>query len=87
VKNAGKFYIDVGWVNPTMPDTCAVARKIRTGMVHRNGGPLDANAPFGGYEQSGNGQSGNGQSGNGREFGSHGLQEFMEAKAIMGYNA
>ena len=55
----------------------AVARRMRTGMVHLNGAPLDVNAPFGGYKQSGNG----------REFGSHGLKEFMESKAIMGDNA
>lgn len=55
----------------------SVARQIRTGMVHLNGAPLDSNAPFGGYKRSSNG----------REFGYHRLKEFMEAKAIMGYNA
>ena len=51
-----------------------VARRMRTGMVHLNGARLDNNAPFGGYKQSGNG----------REFGSHGMKEFLEAKAIFG---
>ena len=55
----------------------AVARRMRTGMVHLNGAPLDPNAPFGGYKQSGNG----------REFGRHGFREFLEAKSIMGYSA
>jgi len=50
-----------------------LARNIRAGMVHINGAPLAADAPFGGYKQSGNG----------REGGSHGLHEFLEVKAIM----
>jgi aldehyde dehydrogenase (NAD+) len=52
-----------------------VARRLRAGMVHLNGAPTDISAPFGGYKQSGNG----------REWGQHGLQEFLEIKAIMGY--
>ena len=55
----------------------AVARRIRTGMVHLNGAPLQLDVPFGGYKQSGNG----------REFGAHGLREFLEAKTIFGDNA
>ncbi len=55
----------------------AVARRLRTGMVHLNGSPLDNKAPFGGYKQSGNG----------REFGAHGLKEFLEVKSIFGGNA
>ncbi len=54
-----------------------IARQIRTGNVHLNGAPVDNNAPFGGYKQSGNG----------REWGAHGFEEFLEIKAIMGYNA
>jgi len=45
--------------------------------VHLNGAPVDNNAPFGGYKQSGNG----------REWGAHGFEEYLETKAIMGYNA
>ena len=52
-----------------------VARRLRTGMVHLNGASTDANAPFGGYKQSGNG----------REWGREGLKEFLEVKAMMGY--
>ncbi len=47
---------------------------MRTGMVHLNGAPADAKAPFGGYKQSGNG----------REWGRYGMEEFMETKALMG---
>ncbi len=54
----------------------AVARRLRTGMVHVNGAPLTQDAPFGGYRQSGNG----------REFAAHGLREFLEAKSIYGDN-
>jgi aldehyde dehydrogenase (NAD+) len=52
-----------------------LARRLRTGMVHLNGASTDANAPFGGYKQSGNG----------REWGREGLKEFLEVKAVMGY--
>ncbi|MGQ9425395.1 aldehyde dehydrogenase family protein [Gilvimarinus sp. F26214L] len=54
-----------------------VASRMRTGMVHINGAPVDVRAPFGGYKQSGNG----------REWGAHGFDEFLEIKAVMGYEA
>ena len=57
--------------------TCAVARRIRTGQVHINHPAWDPFAPFGGYKRSGNG----------REYGEHGLGEFLETKAILGYGA
>ena len=53
------------------------ARQIRTGMVHLNGAPLDNNAPFGGYKESGNG----------REWGHYGFEDFLEVKSIFGYYA
>ncbi|NNC76860.1 MAG: aldehyde dehydrogenase family protein [Woeseiaceae bacterium] len=52
-----------------------VAARLRAGMVHINGASLDAMAPFGGYKQSGNG----------REWGHHGIDEFLEVKSIYGY--
>lgn len=52
----------------------AVAARMRTGMIHLNGAPADARAPFGGYKQSGNG----------REWGHYGVEEFMETKSMMG---
>ena len=54
-----------------------IASRLRTGMVHINGAPLDALAPFGGYKHSGNG----------REWGARGLEEFLEVKSIYGYEA
>ena len=50
----------------------SVARRLRTGQVEVNGGRFNANAPFGGYKQSGIG----------REYGRHGLEEFLEIKSI-----
>jgi aldehyde dehydrogenase (NAD+) len=67
-----------GYISAGDPERAKkVARLIRTGNVHLNGAPVDQNAPFGGYKQSGNG----------REWGRHGFEEFLEVKAIMGYNA
>jgi aldehyde dehydrogenase (NAD+) len=53
----------------------SVAARLHTGMVHINNAPLDAQAPFGGYKQSGNG----------REWGPHGIAEFLEVKSVYGY--
>ncbi|WP_181801119.1 aldehyde dehydrogenase family protein [Streptomyces shenzhenensis] len=50
----------------------AFARRLDTGMVHINGARLNLLAPFGGYKQSGNG----------RELGVHGLEEFLQPKAL-----
>ena len=55
----------------------AAAAQIRAGNVHINGAGPDFAAPFGGYKQSGNG----------REWGVFGLEEFLEVKAVMGYEA
>ncbi len=52
-----------------------IAAQMRTGMVHINGAELEALAPFGGYKQSGNG----------REWGAHGIDEFLEVKSVYGY--
>ena len=53
-----------------------VAAQIRSGQVHINYPPWDPNAPFGGYKRSGNG----------REYGVEGLEEFLETKAVLGFN-
>jgi aldehyde dehydrogenase (NAD+) len=50
----------------------AIARRMRAGQVDINGAQFNPFAPFGGYKQSGNG----------REYGRHGLEEFLEIKAI-----
>ncbi len=53
----------------------SVAKRIRAGNVHINGARVDFAGCFGGYKQSGNG----------REWGEAGLEEFLELKAIFGY--
>ncbi len=50
----------------------AVGRRIRAGQVQINDGAFNICAPFGGF----------GQSGNGREFGTWGLEEFLETKSM-----
>jgi acyl-CoA reductase-like NAD-dependent aldehyde dehydrogenase len=52
----------------------AIARQLRTGQVVINGEPLNLQAPFGGY----------GQSGLGREYGRYGLEEYFEIKSLQG---
>ncbi len=54
-----------------------VASQLRTGNVHLNGAGVDFKAPFGGYKKSGTG----------REWGEFGFEEFLEVKAVMGYQA
>lgn len=54
----------------------AVANRIRAGRVYVNGAPFDRSLPFGGYKQSGNG----------REFGVFGFEEYLETKALVGFD-
>jgi len=49
-----------------------MARRIRAGMIHINGGGQGFDCPFGGYKQSGNG----------REWGEFGFEDFLEIKTI-----
>jgi len=53
-----------------------VARRVRSGMVETNGKGFGQGSPFGGYKQSGNG----------REGGTFGLHEFLETKAVSGWD-
>ncbi len=53
-----------------------VARQLRSGMIDMNGQARSSGSPFGGYKQSGNG----------REGGIWGMEEFLEVKAIGGWN-
>jgi len=54
-----------------------VGRRIRAGRVTINGTPGDMSIPFGGFKRSGNG----------REWGEHGLRDFLEVKALIGAEA
>ncbi|WP_076485520.1 aldehyde dehydrogenase family protein [Rhodobacter aestuarii] len=49
-----------------------VARRLRAGAVHINGGGLGWGTPFGGYKASGNG----------REGGMQGLEDYQEVKSL-----
>ncbi len=49
-----------------------VARRIRAGQVDINGGKFNLLAPFGGFKHSGHG----------REFGVHGLEEFLTTQSL-----
>jgi len=51
----------------------AVASRLRAGQVLLNGAQGDMHTPFGGFKQSGNG----------REWGEHGLRDFLEIKAVV----
>jgi len=53
-----------------------VATRLRAGQVHLNYPDWSPYAPFGGYKQSGNG----------REYGTAGLEEYLETKAILGWS-
>jgi len=52
----------------------AVARQLRSGIVMINGISVKADAPFGGYKQSGNA----------REWGKYGLEEYLVTKHLAG---
>jgi aldehyde dehydrogenase (NAD+) len=54
-----------------------VGKRIRAGQVTINGAQGDMNTPFGGFKMSGNG----------REWGEHGLRDFLEVKAMLGADA
>jgi len=53
-----------------------VASRLRAGAVRLNSAPLSFDLPFGGYKQSGNG----------REWGKWAFEEFLETKAVLGYD-
>jgi aldehyde dehydrogenase (NAD+) len=72
IANDSPFGLSGAVMGGTQERAIAAARQIRTGQVSINGGAFNVAAPFGGYKQSGNG----------RELGPHGLNEFVELKAM-----
>jgi aldehyde dehydrogenase (NAD+) len=63
--------------SPDLNRARKVASQIRAGNVHLNGTGGGMDTPFGGYKQSGTG----------REWGEFGFEEFLEIKAVTGYEA
>jgi aldehyde dehydrogenase (NAD+) len=70
--NATRYGLAGGVASGDEDRALRVARRMRTGQVDVNGGPFNPLAPFGGYKRSGVG----------RELGPHGLDEYLELKAI-----
>ncbi|NLT31062.1 MAG: aldehyde dehydrogenase family protein [Propionibacterium sp.] len=70
--NSTIYGLSAGVFGADQDEATRVARKIRSGTVHVNGLNTNPLAPFGGM----------GQSGYGREYGEHGLREFLEIKSI-----
>ena len=66
-----------GYVSGDTEHAKKIANRIRAGSVAINGAQADFTAPFGGYKQSGNG----------REWGPFGFEEFLETKAVVGYES
>ena len=64
------------YVQGSLEEAREVATKLRAGQVLLNYAQMDIMAPFGGYKQSGNG----------REWGGEAFNEFLETKAVLGYD-
>ncbi|HTP17701.1 MAG TPA: aldehyde dehydrogenase family protein [Streptosporangiaceae bacterium] len=72
IANGTPYGLAAGVWSADQDHAVAVARRLRAGQVEVNGGAFNVAAPFGGF----------GQSGYGRELGVHGLEEFLEIKAL-----
>lgn len=73
IANDSDYGLSAGVWSASEERALAVARRLRTGTVNVNGGNFyGADAPFGGYKQSGLG----------REMGREGFEEYLETKTI-----
>ncbi len=73
IANDSPFGLSAGVWSADEERALSVARRLRTGTVNVNGGNFyGADAPFGGYKQSGIG----------REMGREGFEEYLETKTI-----
>jgi acyl-CoA reductase-like NAD-dependent aldehyde dehydrogenase len=74
IANDSNFGLSGGVWSADSANAYAIARRLRTGTVSVNGGAggINPDATFGGYKHSGLG----------REFGAHGIPEFLEHKAV-----
>lgn len=76
IANATEYGLSAHVQGSDLDEVRRVAKQIRSGQVHFNYPQWDPQVPFGGYKQSGNG----------REFGIEGMEEFLEIKAMLGYD-
>jgi aldehyde dehydrogenase (NAD+) len=72
IANGTPYGLAAGVWSADLERAVAVGRRLRAGQVEINGGAFNVAAPFGGF----------GQSGYGRELGVHGLEEYLEVKAL-----
>jgi aldehyde dehydrogenase (NAD+) len=72
IANGTPYGLAAGVWSADLEHAVAVGRRLRAGQVEINGGAFNVAAPFGGF----------GQSGYGRELGVHGLEEYLEVKAL-----
>jgi aldehyde dehydrogenase (NAD+) len=72
IANDTIYGLHAGVFGPDEESAVRVAKRLRVGQVDINGQKFNPIAPFGGYKQSGLG----------RELGVHGLEEYLETKAL-----
>jgi acyl-CoA reductase-like NAD-dependent aldehyde dehydrogenase len=72
IANGTKYGLAAGVWSGDRERALRVASKMRAGQVAVNGGAWNLAAPFGGYKQSGHG----------RENGYHGIEDFLQLKAL-----
>src|SRR6185437_675233 len=72
IANGTPYGLAAGVWSADQDHAVAIGRRPRAGQVEINGGAFNVTAPFGGF----------GRSGYGREFGVHGLEEYLEVKAL-----
>jgi len=73
IANDSDYGLSGGVWSASEEHALAVARRLRTGTINVNGGIFfAADAPFGGYKQSGIG----------REMGREGFEEYLETKTM-----
>jgi aldehyde dehydrogenase (NAD+) len=72
IANGTQYGLAGGVFGPDEETAVAFARRMKAGQIDVNGGRFNPRAPFGGFKRSGIG----------REFGAHGLGEFLEYKSL-----
>ncbi|GIJ69157.1 aldehyde dehydrogenase family protein [Virgisporangium ochraceum] len=72
IANGTPYGLAGGVFGPDEETAVAFARRMKAGQIDINGGRFNPLAPFGGFKRSGIG----------REFGAHGLGEFLEYKSL-----